>query len=329
MKYAIVLALTFGFCLTVAAQDDKIEKQKVETGLPGVELTQEESTAAISVITADQIGHRKTKNIGNSIIGQGLGLISLQGAGNVSDMNPTFYVRGLQTLNSNNAPLILVDGIERSINNVSAEEIESVSILKDAAALALYGYKAVNGAILLTTKRGEKDTRVIKFTYDHMFNSLLNKPQFVDGLTYALATKTWTGNAQSITFKNTGTSQWRIVSMTITYEGTAANIAGNVLKGTKEDTEAAGKYILAMPEGEPVGFYLAETGKIKAGKAYLEVPEGTDVKAFYFSEDEATGIDSLTPALSEGEGAIYNIAGQRLQKMQRGIYIVGGKKILK
>lgn len=188
MKYAIVLALTFGFCLTVTAQDDKIEKQKVETGLPGVELTVEESTAAISVITADQIGHRKTKNIGNSLIGQGLGLISLQGAGNVSDMNPTFYVRGLQTLNSNNAPLILVDGIERSINNISAEEIESVSILKDAAALALYGYKAVNGAILLTSKRGQKDTRVIKFTYDHMFNSLLNKPQFVDGYTYALAT---------------------------------------------------------------------------------------------------------------------------------------------
>ena len=148
--------------------------------------------------------------------------------------------------------------------------------------------------------------------------------------TYALATKTWTGNAQSITFKNTGTSQWRIVSMTITYEGTAANIAGNVLKGAKEDTEAAGKYILAMPEGEPVGFYLAETGKIKAGKAYLEVPEGTDVKAFYFYEDEATGIDSLDGQRSMVNGqSIYNLAGQRLQKMQRGINIVGGKKILK
>lgn len=188
MKYAFVLALTFGFGLAVAAQDDKFEKQKVETGLPGVELTQEESTAAISVITAEQFGHRKSKNIGNSILGQGLGLISLQGAGNFSDMNPTFYVRGLQTLNGNNSPMILVDGIERDIKNVSAEEIASVSILKDAAALALYGYKAVNGVILLTTKRGENNTRVIKFTYDHMFNSLINKPQFVDGYTYALAT---------------------------------------------------------------------------------------------------------------------------------------------
>ena len=188
MKYAIVLALAFGFCLTAAAQDDKFEKQKVETGIPGIELTQEESTSSVSVITAEEIGHRESKNIGNSIIGQGKGLISLQGAGNYSDMNPTFYVRGLQTLNSNNAPLILVDGIERSITNVSADEVESVSILKDAAAVALYGYKGINGAVLLTTKRGKANTRVVKFTYDHMFNSLLNKPQFVDGYTYARAT---------------------------------------------------------------------------------------------------------------------------------------------
>ena len=187
MKYTFVLALSAAICLTAAAQDDKFEKRSVETGLPATELTMEESTAAISVITADEFGHRTTKNIGNSILGQGLGLISLQGAGNVSDMNPTFYVRGLQTLNGNSTPLILVDGIERPITSVSAEEVESVSILKDAAATALYGYKGINGAILLTTKRGEYNTRSVKFTYDHMFNSLVNKPQFVDGYTYGLA----------------------------------------------------------------------------------------------------------------------------------------------
>ncbi|MDO4999071.1 MAG: SusC/RagA family TonB-linked outer membrane protein [Bacteroidales bacterium] len=188
MKYTFVLALSAAFCVTAAAQDPEFGKRVVETGQPGVELTEEESTAAVSVITADQIGHRKTKNIGNSIIGQGLGLISLQGAGNVSDMNPTFYVRGLQTLNGNSTPLILIDGIERPITSVAAEEVESVTILKDAAATALYGYKGINGAILLTTKRGEYNTRRVRFSYDHMFNSLLNKPQFVDGYTYAAAT---------------------------------------------------------------------------------------------------------------------------------------------
>ena len=121
--------------------------------------------------------------------------------------------------------------------------------------------------------------------------------------------------------------------MTITYEGTAPNIAGNVLKGAKEDIEAAGKYILAKPEGEAVGFYLAETGNIKAGKAYLELTDGADVKAFFFSEgDDATGINEelrMKNEESKGEGAIYNLAGQRLGKMQKGINIIGNKKILK
>ena len=106
----------------------------------------------------------------------------------------------------------------------------------------------------------------------------------------------------------------------------AINIA-NDLKGTEAATEADGSmYILAKPEGEEVGFFLA-TGTIPAGKAYIQSASG--VKAFYFT-DEATGIDSLDGQRSMVNGqSIYNLAGQRLQKMQRGIYIIGGKKILK
>ena len=117
------------------------------------------------------------------------------------------------------------------------------------------------------------------------------------------------------------------------------NMAGNVepitendLKGTLEDIDAAGKYVLAQPEGKPVGFYKAATGTIKTGKAYLEVPAGADVKAFYFGfNDEATGIErneELRMKNEESEGAIFNLAGQRLNKMQKGINIVNGKKIL-
>ena len=102
----------------------------------------------------------------------------------------------------------------------------------------------------------------------------------------------------------------------------------NDLKGAATDVEAAGKYVLAKPEDKAVGFYKANAGTVKAGKAYLEVP-ATEVKAFYFNGEEETSINSFTPALSEGEGAIYNVAGQRVSKLQKGINIVGGKKILK
>ena len=109
-----------------------------------------------------------------------------------------------------------------------------------------------------------------------------------------------------------------------------AAIEENDLKGTLEDIDAAGKYVLAQPEGEPVGFYLAETGTIKAGKAYLESASG--VKAFYFNGDNATGIENVNSALDANrnfDGAIYNLAGQRISKMQKGINIINGKKILK
>ena len=149
--------------------------------------------------------------------------------------------------------------------------------------------------------------------------------EFSNG-TYAMATKTWTGETESLTVTNTGTSQWRIVSMVVTYGGYAPNIAGNVLKGAAEDIDGVGKYVLAQPEGEEVGFYLASTGTIKAGKAYLENASG--VKAFLFAGDDATGLERVQD-VQEVQGAIYNLAGQRIQKMQRGINIVGGKKILK
>ena len=172
-RYIVVLSVLAGLSLPTMAQIDK-------------ELAPEEQTAAVSVIKADKTDRRSAKNIGNSILGEGNGLISLQNGGRYAAQNPTFYVRGLQT-SSNNSPLIMVDGIERDITSIAPEEVENVTILKDAAAVALYGYKGTNGAINITTKRGKYDSRSIKVTYDHLFNTIANKPKFVDAYTYGMA----------------------------------------------------------------------------------------------------------------------------------------------
>ena len=105
----------------------------------------------------------------------------------------------------------------------------------------------------------------------------------------------------------------------------------NDLAGSSEDVEAAGKYVLAKPEGKPAGFYLADKGTIKAGKAYLVANSNTGslVKAFFFDEEDATGIDNVNVNANLNEGAIYNIAGQRVSKAQKGIYIINGKKVLR
>ena len=104
----------------------------------------------------------------------------------------------------------------------------------------------------------------------------------------------------------------------------ATKAAANDLKGAAVDTEATGKYVLAQPENEAVGFYLANGGKIAAGKAYLELP-AAGVKAFFFAEEE-TGIANVN--VKENQTPVYNLAGQRINKLQKGINIVGGKKVL-
>ena len=146
----------------------------------------EESTSSISTVYNEDFNKRSAKNIANSLFGYGTGLTTLQGSGRYADAEPTFFIRGLQSLSTNN-PLILVDGIERDITDVTPEEVETVTILKDAAAVAIYGNKGINVVVNMTTKRGIYNTREIKFTYDHGFGWQARKPKFVDSYSYANA----------------------------------------------------------------------------------------------------------------------------------------------
>lgn len=195
MKYKsiIVLQLLALFSMPVVAQENKeTEKQEGEFTRQTIDVgtdkpfTLSESTASVSVIQNKDFNHRGGKNIGWDIVGQGLGLFSKEGQGVFATTNASFTIRGLQSL-SGSSPLVLVDGIQRSINDITPEEVESVSILKDAAAVALYGRIGANGAILVTTKRGEFDSRHVKVSFDHMYNYLTDKPKFVDAYTYANA----------------------------------------------------------------------------------------------------------------------------------------------
>ena len=106
----------------------------------------------------------------------------------------------------------------------------------------------------------------------------------------------------------------------------------NDLQGTLEPIEAAGKYILAKPEGYEIGFYEATTGNIAATKAYLEAPSGAKGYIFNF-DDKATGIKDISDCnnakdLNNQNNVVFNLAGQRLGKVQKGINIVNGKKVL-
>lgn len=104
-------------------------------------------------------------NIGAALTGNIPGLITLQGTGEPGDEDPIIYIRGQGTWNYSN-PLILVDGIERSMEEVDFKSVESISVLKDASATAVFGVKGANGVILITTKRGSEGKLSIRVSSD-------------------------------------------------------------------------------------------------------------------------------------------------------------------
>ena len=165
--------------------------EKVNYGF-GLQQTNAESTGAVSTVYAENIDKSSAFSIGNSLYGNVLGLTTMQSTGVVWEQMASMYIRGLKTLNGNNGILLVVDGLERDNNwqalkYITPEEVESVSVLRDAAALALYGYRGVNGVVNIVTKRGKYDTREINFSYDHAFNYMTRKPELADAYTYASA----------------------------------------------------------------------------------------------------------------------------------------------
>ena len=112
----------------------------------------------------------------------------------------------------------------------------------------------------------------------------------------------------------------------------ASDVEENDLEGSDGTVTTDDSYIVYALANKTngVGFYKVNAGvKVPAGRAYFKVSTGASAKAFYlFGEENETAIKSLTPALSEGEGAIYNLAGQRISKLQKGFNIVNGKKVL-
>lgn len=181
-KIWIITLLVFGGVCGHAQETDKVKT----VNIAGIDQDVKESTASISLISGENLTKRSAKNVTNSLFGYGLGLTALQNSGSYSSQEPTLYIRGLQTLSSS-TPLMLVDGIERDITLVTSEEVESVQILKDAAAVALYGYKGANGVINIITKRGKYNTKEIKFTFDHLINWEVRRPEFANAYTYASA----------------------------------------------------------------------------------------------------------------------------------------------
>lgn len=144
----------------------------------------------ISVIGSQQsIATKELKvpvpNLSQGLGGRIAGLVSVQRGSDPGFDDADIYIRGISTLTASmSAPLILVDGVPRSFSNIDPEDIESFSILKDAAATAVYGVRGANGVIIINTKSGAKGRPKFSVRYTEGITRPTKITQFADGATY-------------------------------------------------------------------------------------------------------------------------------------------------
>lgn len=142
------------------------------------------SSSAMDVLTADKIEATSYTNTHHTVIGQLAGLTTIMNGGEPGSNNLSMFVRGRNSFRDE-APLILVDGFASDFSHLSNYEIESITVLKDAVATAMYGLRAANGVILVSTKRGYNGKTAIKVNTD--FGTLMptNLPGYVDAYNYS------------------------------------------------------------------------------------------------------------------------------------------------
>ena len=164
------------------------ESQKVDLGY-GVEQSEFLTTAAATTITAEELRRTSAISLADALYGKLLGLTAIQNTGFKGEegRGASFNIRGVQTTGETDI-LILVDGVERPIDRLTVEEVESVTVLKDAAAVALYGHEAINGVLLVKTKRGTKDSKYnFKAGVSHKFQFDPKTADMVSAFGYANA----------------------------------------------------------------------------------------------------------------------------------------------
>ncbi len=122
--------------------------------------------------------------ISSQLAGQLAGVLSVQRSGEPGTSS-TFWIRGISTFSGNSTPLVLVDGVERDLDLVDPEDIKEFSILKDAAATAIYGVRGANGVVLVTTRSGEMGAPKISIKMEHGVVAPTRIPKMVDAIQYA------------------------------------------------------------------------------------------------------------------------------------------------
>ena len=158
--------------INVLLQDETIGIEEVVAVGYGVQK-RIDMTSAVSTAEGETLKKANVANVSNTLGGQVAGIITRQTSGEPGQDDATILLRGT-------TPLVLVDGIERAYERINMNDVESVSVLKDASAVAPYGMKGANGVILITTKRGKEGEVTLDYSGEYGWQKPTNTPEFMD-----------------------------------------------------------------------------------------------------------------------------------------------------
>lgn len=212
-------------------------------------------TGAVSTVTSEDLVKISTTSTAQTLQGRMTGVQVTQSNGEPGS-GSIIKIRGIGSLKSNNSPLVLVDGYPGNIDDVNPNDIESISVLKDASAAAIYGARAANGVILITTKRGKLGELRVNVTAEYGISTLTKQPNFLLSRDYATKQNeevAWTGGDPRWTGEYapenlTGGTQW---FDEVYGQGSIGRYHASLSGGTEKT-----KYALSIG-------YMTQTGMIK------------------------------------------------------------------
>ena len=183
MKTVEVTVPKDGKTLTVRLHDDTQTLDEVVVVAYG-QQKKVSVTGSISAVGNRELKQGPTSSVTNSLTGRIPGLVTRQTSGRPGEDAAALYIRGRATVNDA-SPLIMVDGIERDFSQIDPDEIESISVLKDASATAVYGVRGANGVILVTTKRGNSGKAKVSFSGEFGITQINRITKMVNAEEYA------------------------------------------------------------------------------------------------------------------------------------------------
>ncbi|HBI87529.1 MAG TPA: SusC/RagA family protein, partial [Sphingobacterium sp.] len=250
---------------------------------------QKKVTVTGAVTTVD-VSTLKTpsSSITNALAGNVAGIMAMQSSGQPGSNASKFWIRGISTFGAGTSALVLVDGFERSLNEINVEDIESFSVLKDASTTAIYGSRGANGVVLITTKRGKSGKVSINGKVEGTYNTRTYTPKFADGLTYAsLMNEARTTRNQAPFYTESDLSLIR--------EGLDQDIYPNIdwMKLLLKDGAYTKRASLNLDGGGTTARYFVSGSYIDEGGMYStkDAWEGYDTNANYKRWNYRTNVD--------------------------------------